>query len=370
MEFTDLEAPEPVQGRPPWRDPEWLAAAEDWIDAECARAAMQRTDPAQARVRPYSVVARVPTDSGTAWFKASPPAGRFEPALLVALAAWQPERFAAPIAVDLDRAWSLTRDGGPTLREQQSSAPDAGRWPAVLRGYAQLQADLTRHSVGLLALGLADLRPGSVPGQFERLLGDPAITRATDAPDGITRGQYEALRALAPRLREWCAELDDLGIPASVDHADVHPGNIFAASGVPFDWGDAAVAHPFSSLLVALRTAAEHTRLSPRSPELAVLTTSYLSPWLEAGYSRATVDRAFPLALRIAPLARALTWGRLFPCFLGHSGPAAHSARALAAMLEPDPFGAADLLSPERFLFRSRPVYLSDGLGVSAKGAR
>jgi hypothetical protein len=82
------------------------------------------------------------------------------------------------------------------------------------------------------------------------------------------------------------------------------------------------------------------------------------------------VDRAFPLALRIAPLARALTWGRLFPCFLGHSGPAAHSARALAAMLEPDPFGAADLLSPERFLFRSRPVYLSDGLGVSAKGAR
>jgi hypothetical protein len=147
-------------------------------------------------------------------------------------------------------------------------------------------------------------------------------------------------------------------------------GRIFAANGVPFDWGDAALAHPFSSLLVALRTAAEHTRLSPRSPELAVLTTSYLSPWLEAGYSRATVDRAFPLALRIAPLARALTWGRLFPCFLGHSGPAAHSARALAAMLEPDPLSAGDLLFPERFLFRSRPVYTSDGLGVSAKGAR
>jgi hypothetical protein len=346
MEVTDLKAPEPVQGRPPWQDPQWLAAAEDWIDAECARAAMERTGPARARARPYSVVARVPTDVGTVWFKASPPAGRFEPALLVALASWQPDRFAAPIAVDLDRAWSLTRDGGPTLREQQSSTPDAGRWPAVLRGYAQLQADLTRQSAGLLALGLADLRPGSVPGQFEALLGDPAITRATDAPGGISRRQLEALRALAPRLRAWCAELDDLGIPASVDHADVHPGNIFAASGVPFDWGDAAVAHPFSSLLVALRTAAEHTRLSPRSPELAVLTTSYLSPWLEAGYSRATVDRAFPLALRIAPLARALTWGRLFPCYLGHPGPAMHSARALAAMLKPDPFSADDLLFP------------------------
>ena len=187
----------------------------------------------------------------------------------------------------------------------------------MLRGYAQLQADLTRQSAGLLALGLADLRPGSVPGQFERLLGDPAFARATDAPGGITRGQHEALRALAPRLREWCAELDDLGIPASVDHADVHPGNIFAASGVPFDWGDAAVAHPFSSLLVALRTAAEHTRLSPRSPQLAVLATSYLSPWLEAGHSRAAVDRAVPLGLQIAPLARALTWGRLSPVLPG-----------------------------------------------------
>jgi hypothetical protein len=283
------------------------------------------------------VVARVPTDGGAVWFKASPPASRFEPALLVALAAWQPDRFAAPIAVDLDRAWSLTRDGGPTLREQQSATGDAGRWPAVLRGYAQLQADLTGRACALLELGLADLRPGSVPGQFARLLDDPAITRAIDAPGGITSGEHEALRALAPRLREWCAELDELGIPASVDHADVHPGNIFAASGVPFDWGDAAVAHPFSSLLVALRTAAEHTRLSLRSPELSVLTASYLGPWLDAGYPRATANRALPLALRIAPLARALTWGRLFPCYLGHPGPAASAARVLAGLLKPDP---------------------------------
>jgi hypothetical protein len=339
MEFTDLKAPDPVQGRPPWLNALWVAAAEEWIDAECGRAGLTRRGAAHGRGRPYSVVARVPTDGGTVWFKASPPASRFEPALLVALAAWQPDRFAAPIAVDLDRAWSLTRDGGPTLAAQQSSTPDAGRWPAVLRDYAQLQADLTGRTAALLELGLADLRPGSVPGQFARLLDDPAIPRAVDAPGGITRGELEGLRALAPRLREWCAELDELGIPASVDHADVHPGNIFAASGAPFDWGDVAVAHPFSSLLVALRTAAEHTRLSLRSPELSVLTAGYLGPWLDAGYPRAAVDRALPLALRIAPLARALTWGRLFPCYLGHPGPAASSARVLVGMLNADPLG-------------------------------
>ena len=38
MEFTDIKAPEPVEGVPPWRDPRWLAEAEHWIGAQCARA--------------------------------------------------------------------------------------------------------------------------------------------------------------------------------------------------------------------------------------------------------------------------------------------------------------------------------------------
>jgi hypothetical protein len=75
------------------------------------------------------------------------------------------------------------------------------------------------------------------------------------------------------------------------------------------------------------------------------------------------------MALRIAPLARALTWGRLFPCYLGHPAPAVHGARALAAMIEPDPLGTGDLFG-ERFLLRFRPVCISDGLKVRAKGTR
>ncbi|HTU05283.1 MAG TPA: hypothetical protein VMG13_06975 [Trebonia sp.] len=333
MEFTDLKAPDPLQGIPPWQDPRWVADADGWIDAECARAGLARTGPALARGRPWSVVARVPTRSGTVWFKASPPASSFEPALLAALAAWHPEAFTAPVAVDLDRAWSLTRDNGPTLREQQSETGDVSPWLATVRGYAQLQLDLARHLTDMLALGLADLRPRSVPRQFEELLADPATERVIDAPGGITRDQYRDLRTLAPRLRDWCAELIDLGIPASLDHADVHPGNIFAATRTPFDWGDAAVAHPFASLQVALRTAARQAGPRPLASELDALTENYLGPWLDAGYPRAATDSSLSLALRVAPLARALTRGRLFPCYLGHPGPTAHALRALAKML-------------------------------------
>jgi hypothetical protein len=100
MEVIDLKAPEPVLGTPPWQDPQWLTDAQDWIDAACAGATLARTGPVLVRARPYSVVGRVPTDRGTVWFKASPPPSRFEPALLTALAIWQPDRFTAPIAVD------------------------------------------------------------------------------------------------------------------------------------------------------------------------------------------------------------------------------------------------------------------------------
>ena len=70
-----------------------------------------------------------------------------------------------------------------------------------------------------------------------------------------------------------------------------------------------------------------------------MLTEAYLGPWLEAGYSRAAVDRSLTLALRIAPLARALAWGRVFPCYLGHPGHAGHAARNLVTLLNPHPLG-------------------------------
>jgi Phosphotransferase enzyme family len=343
MEVTDLKAPEPALGIPPWQDPRWLADAQDWIDAGCARASLARTGSVLLRARPYSVVGRVPTDRGNVWFKASPPPSRFEPALLTALAVWRPDRFTAPIAVAADRAWALTRDGGPTLREHLARHPDPGAWQATVRDYARLQLDLVPRAGDLLALGLPDLRPASVPGQLDKLLADPAMERVTDAPGGISRSQHHLLRALAPQVSEWCAELRELGIPASLDHADVHPGNIFAATGTPFDWGDATLAHPFASLWVILRTAAGPGGLPPHSPGLAALTETYRQPWLEAGHPRAAVDRALLLALRIAPLARALVWGRLFPCYLGHPDPAGRAARALAAMLEPHPVGLGEL---------------------------
>lgn len=251
-----------------------------------------------------------------------------------------PGHFAAPLATDLDRAWSLARDGGETLRERQERDPDPSAWPRALRRYAELQLRLAEHADDLLALGLADLRPQCAPAQFERLLASPATERSVGAEGGVSHAEYKELRDLVPQLAQWCAELSELGVPASLDHADVHPGNVFAQAGVPFDWGDSAVAHPFCSLWVALRTAAEQAGVDPRSAQMSALASAYFAPWLEAGHPEESLYRSQRLALRIAPLARALTWGRVFPCFQRHPVPAAHAARSLAALLKPDPLAA------------------------------
>jgi len=55
-----------------------------------------------------------------------------------------------------------------------------------------------------------------------------------------------------PALRARCAELGALGIPDTLDHGDLWPGNVFveASTGTCaiIDWEDAAIAHPFLSL--------------------------------------------------------------------------------------------------------------------------
>ena len=52
--FNDLRAPDPLEGKPPWQGSQWLAAAEGWIDAECARAALTRSLSLALRIAPLA----------------------------------------------------------------------------------------------------------------------------------------------------------------------------------------------------------------------------------------------------------------------------------------------------------------------------
>ena len=354
MEIVDVRVPDPVGGLPPWQDPQWLAEATAWIDARLAEAGLARTGAPRARGRMWSVVARVPlADGGCVWFKANPPASSFEPGLLDALTRWVPDMALPLVAVDPARGWTLSRDAGAHLGDLLKREPGAtARLAPFIRRYAELQVLLGDRVDDLLALGAPDLRPHVVADRFEALLGDASVRASVGGriadivgpdtmdsglqrdPDEvwITEADYALLHDAAPRLRAVCAQLAEIGVPASLDHSDLHPGNIIDLGGrtAPFDWGDASVAHPFSTLLVLMRSA--RSILSPEQAD--ALREVYLEPWRDTGIASDELRRAADLAVRISPVSRALAWGRVFPCFAGSVEPGAQAARWLVRILQ------------------------------------
>ena len=327
----DVDETEPANGVAPWRDPQWLAEADGWISESCDAAGVQRTGPGRLRGRLWSVVARVPTTGGDLWFKQNAPRGGFEPALLAFLAARDPEAASALVAIDARRYRSLTRDVGDRLDDLLKRDPDMRHLHAPLRHYAELQRHLAAHVDELLALGVPDGRPAHI----EALLDDVLAA----APSGILDEDVRRhVAAKLPELRADAAELEALAVPATIDHQDLHPGNMLgrnsgdsshgnsggdSSSGSrAFDWGDASLGSPFGSILVVLRALPDFAPTDRTDPEVLRLREVYLEAWRQDGrWTTAELDRAVVLALRLTMVMRAHTWTRVLPCFRSNARP-------------------------------------------------
>ncbi|CAM5395407.1 Phosphotransferase OS=Streptomyces tendae OX=1932 GN=GUR47_05645 PE=4 SV=1 [Streptomyces tendae] len=313
----------------PWEEPAWRTEAIGWTESRLAAHGLRPTGAWRARLRPWSVLLRVDVVGRDAvWFKANPPASAFEGALTAALARWVPGHVLEPLAVDPGRGWALLPDGGPLFRDvlaREAVTPAA--WEELLRQYAAVQHALTPRASEIERLGVPAVPADALPGALDRLDETPLPSR-----------DRAALRELRPRLLDWRAELAALGVPDSLDHADLHDGQLFCpAPGrfTFFDWGDAVVAHPFSSLAVPARRAGERygRRVLPR------LRDAYLEPWTGTGRTPAQLRRAVSLAWRLSALNRAAAYGRLFPTVSGAAGAAtaAAGARCLLELLDEPP---------------------------------
>ncbi|MEV4466830.1 phosphotransferase [Micromonospora echinofusca] len=294
-----------------WADPRWRDTALDWVGEHLARYGRRVVGPVEPRVRPWSLVWRVPTDAEDVWFKANNPGTRHEAALLGALARLVPGRVLDPVAVDAGRGWSLLPDGGPTLRAALGGDRSVlTRWERVLPAYADLQRAVAPAAGELLALGVPDHRPEALPELFGALLDDEE-SLLLGAEDGLSAEAYGRLRAHRSAFAEDCRRLADSGVAPTVQHDDLHDGNVFVAGDGYrfFDWGDASVAHPFGTLLVTLNSVADAFGLPEGDPALARLRDAYLEPWSD-GHDQATLREAARLAVRVTRVSRALSWRR------------------------------------------------------------
>ena len=287
-----------------WTQEDWLDEATAWIRDRVAVAG----EIEQPHVRWWSTVLRVPTRDGPVWFKATAPSYRFEAALVAALAEWRPGDGVPLIATDTERGWILMADGGTRLREVFARDPDPARWAEIYPGYAQLQIDLAARREEMVALGVPTLPLDELAPAVHRVLDDSDALLLGEA-EGLTSEQHERLRQID--VGELADRLAAYGIPESLQHDDLHDGNVFLHDGDYriFDWGDSVISHPFHSLVVGLRATAWKFKLEPGAPVLVRLRDSYLEPWT-AFASRSELLEAFALAYRLGTLARALAWYR------------------------------------------------------------
>jgi hypothetical protein len=319
-----------------WTDATWRATAVRWAVGRLAEHGLTVTGEAeQPHVMAWATALRIPTTGGFYWLKANGPGTAYEAVLVGELARWVPDDIVVPLAVDPGRGWLLSADAGPTVRSQSTSdGAESAVWSAALRRFAQLQRTVAPHSAELLALGVPDQRPHVMPGHLARLL-----DAREEVLPGLGEERLAQLRALWPEYESWCAELDAVGIPSSIQHDDLHDANLLIAGGGRyrfFDWGDACVSHPFGVLLVALRVA-RYRGIAPRSPELAAIRDAYLEAWT-GEHELAVLRRAAGLAIKIAKAGRALSYQRALcsipPAARGDNGAAIGGW--LGELLEPD----------------------------------
>jgi hypothetical protein len=264
----------------------------------------------QQHVQSWSTVMRVPVEDGDLWFKANAPPHAFEARLLVLLARIRPQSVPELVAVDTDRGWLLTRDGGVRLRELVRSSSDLGHWEKLLPVYAELQLASAPHVDELLNAGVPDERLAVLPTHLERLIGDPEAL-LVGRPEGLTAEEHERVRLRLSALTEACGRLAAYGIPETIQHDDFHDGNVFVRDGRYrfFDWGDSCVSHPFHTLVVTMRAIAHRLQLTPGGPELLRLRDAYLEPFSAHG-TQEELREAVELAHATGTAARSLAWHR------------------------------------------------------------
>jgi Phosphotransferase enzyme family len=277
----------------PWEDPTWLAGAVAWVDERLHSSGLVRTgEVEQPHVRTWATVLRVPTAEGPLWFKANTHELRHEAAVVDAVARRVPTRVPALLARDLDRGWMLMADAGERLREVVASERSLVRWHDVLEGVADLHRALEPEVDSLLGAGVPDLRLAGLADAYAELV-----------------QQFELeprFREATGRVRDLVEELASYGVTETLQHDDLHDGQVFVKDGrnLVMDWGDAVISHPFFTFSVTLEGGVAWGLDDVEDSE-------DIWPYVETYLARYAPDRpelrdAVPPALRLGWVCRAL----------------------------------------------------------------
>lgn len=294
-----LLAEEDHPRRAPWARPGGIEATLASADAALRAAGRPRTGPArQVKTWNLSSVLTLPTAAGPVWCKSVPAPLAHERAVVEAL---------APIAPGLTPAllggWAEPGGAATVLLEDVPGEPLFGAPVGVLeplvRRWVDVQAVTAGHADELARQGVPDRRSEPL------LAGVRALAARPDVRRDLADDELAGLDQLVAGLPGLLAALADCGLPDTLVHGDLHPGNWVGDGGrqALIDWGDSVLGHPAFDA----HTLAERVAPADR--------TDVLEVWADAW--RAHRPGAAPLrALELAAPVAALRAATVYRGFL------------------------------------------------------
>lgn len=292
-----------------WVQPTWLEQASHWIERELHRQGIKRIGSIeQPHIRHWSTILRIPTSIGNIYFKAVIPNLVYEAVLIQTLYHWYPDCIPQILAVNKEQGWLLMSDGGMRLRESLKTEDDIQCWADSLPIYVQLQKQSVQHLDELLELGVPDRRLATLPIKFQALLTNPELL-GLNRPDGLSLEEYQRLQDSVDRMEQLCEDLAKFGIPQTLDHGDLHDGNVFIRDGYYrlIDWGDSSVTHPFFTLHSIYFSLKQRFGIERSSFWFKQIKEFYLQSWTEYN-TKEKLEAAFDLAQQLSLIPSALRW--------------------------------------------------------------
>ncbi|MGK5673093.1 aminoglycoside phosphotransferase family protein [Micromonospora sp. URMC 106] len=217
--------------RAPYAEPGGPACSLAWAMAELRRLGRPAETATQQRTWNLSAVWRLDGPGGTAWLKQVPAFFRHEAAVLRWLRRAAPGKTSTLLADDGDGRMLLDHVPG----EDRYGAPIEERL-AMAADYHPVQVRSAADVAELVAAGVPDLRAPHLAGWIR---------------DRLTGHDTSSVEFLLAGLEGRLAEVGRCGLPETLVHGDLHPGNVRACAGkhVVIDWGDAFVGHPAFDVL-------------------------------------------------------------------------------------------------------------------------
>jgi hypothetical protein len=280
----------------------WFPDLQEWVQEQIGTHGLHLNGRfRQLNACPTFSLIRFETDGPAVWFKAVGAPNQREYPLTLALAHLFSRFLPEIIATRPEwNGWLAREAEGPLLHECSGLAS----WEAAAADLAELQIHSLGRSLQFLDPGARDLRAWALAGLVEpffRTIGDAMERQTKTPPPALSRQQ---LRSLAATVNDALTVLGETGIPTTLGHLDMNPGNIVCSptACVFLDWAQAFVGHPF----LTFEYLREHFRrtFGQNDSRETQFVARYTSPW-RAFASESDIRRALDVAPLVAVFAYA-----------------------------------------------------------------